>query len=230
MRCPVCHLEPPAGVAFCPNCGHPVSNEAEPAAARAAESAPADQVKAAAQPAPAAPEPPDEPEAPADAAKPAAPAASEPQPATGAPVPPAANDAAADATASAAAGATAAAAATATAPEKPQAPASPAAGSETTGRPSSAPIPPTQDSAGSGGTDALAVASLVCSLVGIFVLPIILDVLGIIFGAIALRRNPKGSSNRNMALAGLIIGIIVLVIALIGLVVLGAAVMYGFSY
>lgn len=90
------------------------------------------------------------------------------------------------------------------------------------------PVPPTQDRA-AGGTDGLAVASLVCSLVGIIFLPIVLDLLGIIFGAVALRRNPKGTTSRNLAMAGLIVGIVVLVVSLIMLVLLGAAVMYGYS-
>lgn len=85
------------------------------------------------------------------------------------------------------------------------------------------------------GTDGLAVASLVCSIVGIFFFQIILPILGIIFGAVARSRNPKDSTNGKLALAGLIIGIIVLVLSVLVVVILialgtmavGAGAAYG---
>lgn len=76
------------------------------------------------------------------------------------------------------------------------------------------------------GTDGLAVASLVCSIVGIFFLQIILPILGIVFGAVARGRNPKDSTNGKLALAGLIVGIIVLVLSILAVI---AIVMLGFA-
>ena len=48
----------------------------------------------------------------------------------------------------------------------------------------------------------MAIAALVCSLVGLVLFGIILGPLGIIFGSIAI----KNGENRGMALAGIIVG------------------------
>jgi Domain of unknown function (DUF4190) len=72
--------------------------------------------------------------------------------------------------------------------------------------PASAPAPAKQ------GNSGMAVASLVCSLVGLipcFWVLQIMGVLGIIFGAVGLSQTKSGErGGRNLAMAGLIIGII----------------------
>ena len=59
----------------------------------------------------------------------------------------------------------------------------------------------------SGG--GIAIASLVCSLVGLFIYGIIMGILGIVFGLIGL-----GGKRSGLATAGLIIGIIDVVVVL----------------
>lgn len=66
------------------------------------------------------------------------------------------------------------------------------------------------------GTDGLAIAGFVCSLVGLFVAGVLLGILGIIFSAIALSRISKtGKKGKGLAIAGLIIGILAVVGAVI---------------
>ena len=55
----------------------------------------------------------------------------------------------------------------------------------------------------------LAVAGFTCGIVGLFVFPILLPQLAIIFSAIGLRRsNREGAPHRGMAIAGLVMGIL----------------------
>ncbi|MFZ0667772.1 MAG: DUF4190 domain-containing protein [Acidimicrobiales bacterium] len=54
----------------------------------------------------------------------------------------------------------------------------------------------------------LAVASLVCGLVGIFLFNIILGPLAIIFGAVAWGRATRGAQGKGMAVAGVILGVV----------------------
>jgi hypothetical protein len=54
----------------------------------------------------------------------------------------------------------------------------------------------------------LAIASLVCGLVGIFLFNIILGPLAIIFGAVSWGRANRGAQNKGMAVAGVILGIV----------------------
>ena len=59
-------------------------------------------------------------------------------------------------------------------------------------------------------TSGLAVASLICSLVGLFILPWILSTLGIIFGGVGLAQcnnNPEMVKGKGCAIAGLVMGI-----------------------
>jgi hypothetical protein len=64
------------------------------------------------------------------------------------------------------------------------------------------------------GTNGLAIASLVCSVAG--VLCVIGGIAGIICGAIALSQiKQTGEEGRGLALAGLIVGIVTVVIALL---------------
>jgi len=70
------------------------------------------------------------------------------------------------------------------------------------------------------GTNGMAIASLVCSLFGWLCL--IGPILGIIFGFVALGQiKQTGQGGRGMALAGIIIGVVAIVVG-IGLGILGA--------
>ncbi|HEY1914710.1 MAG TPA: DUF4190 domain-containing protein [Streptosporangiaceae bacterium] len=57
-------------------------------------------------------------------------------------------------------------------------------------------------------SNGLAIAALVCGIVGLFIFEIVLGPLAIIFGGLGLRNASRGASRRGFALAGLIIGII----------------------
>lgn len=54
-----------------------------------------------------------------------------------------------------------------------------------------------------------------------FTIPLVLSILGVIFGAIARGRNPKSSTNGKLALAGLVVGIVglVLIVAIVAAVI-----------
>ena len=54
----------------------------------------------------------------------------------------------------------------------------------------------------------LAISGFVCSLVGLFLLNVILGPLGIIFGGIGLSRANDGAPHRGLAIAGIVIGVI----------------------
>jgi hypothetical protein len=72
-----------------------------------------------------------------------------------------------------------------------------------------APLPPPPDAPPiRPQSNGLAIAALVCGIVGFFLLGIVLGPLGIIFGGLGLRRANAGARGRGMALAGLIVGII----------------------
>jgi uncharacterized membrane protein len=73
----------------------------------------------------------------------------------------------------------------------------------------------TRTSTGNG----LAIAALVCGLVGLVLGSVILGPLAIIFGAVAWSKANRGAPRKNMAIAGVILGIVdlalfVLVLAL----------------
>ncbi len=69
------------------------------------------------------------------------------------------------------------------------------------------------------GSNGLAIAALVCGIVGLFIFEIILGVLAIIFGGIGLSRANRGAGRRNMALAGIILGAIDVVLFVVILAV-----------
>jgi hypothetical protein len=72
----------------------------------------------------------------------------------------------------------------------------------------------------SSGTNGMAIASLVCSLLGW--LCVIGPILGLVFGFVALNQiKQTGQGGRGMALAGIIIGVLVLVLGIV-LVFVGA--------
>jgi hypothetical protein len=73
-----------------------------------------------------------------------------------------------------------------------------------------------------GDTNGFAIASLVCSVIGI-ILVVVGPALGIVFGILALRQiGRRPQSGRGLAVAGLIIGGIVLVLDVLGLIGLAA--------
>ena len=72
-------------------------------------------------------------------------------------------------------------------------------------------------------TSSMAVASLVCGIVGIVLFGIILGPLAIIFGAIAINRineSPHEYTGSRMAKAGIICGIIAIVIYIVFLILI----------
>jgi hypothetical protein len=67
-------------------------------------------------------------------------------------------------------------------------------------------------------TNGFAIASLVCSLVGILV-AFIGPALGVIFGIVALRQTrERGEAGRGLAIAGIVVGSIVLLVDVIGVI------------
>lgn len=54
----------------------------------------------------------------------------------------------------------------------------------------------------------LAIAALVCGLVGIFVLNIVLGPLAIILGSVGWNRANQGAQSKGMAIAGVVLGVI----------------------
>jgi hypothetical protein len=58
------------------------------------------------------------------------------------------------------------------------------------------------------GSNGPAVAALVCGIVGLFIFNFILGPLAIIFGGVGLRRASRGAGRRGMAWAGIVLGII----------------------
>ncbi|MYS21305.1 protein of unknown function [Streptomyces sp. DvalAA-14] len=69
------------------------------------------------------------------------------------------------------------------------------------------------------GTNGLAVAGLVCGVVGVFVLNFILGPLALIFGGVGLRNANRGASGRGMALASVILGAFDIILFVVLLVV-----------
>jgi hypothetical protein len=61
----------------------------------------------------------------------------------------------------------------------------------------------------------MAIASLVCGIIGLLVFGIILGPLAVIFGGVGLSRANRGASGKGMAIAGLILGLIATVVAIV---------------
>ncbi len=57
-------------------------------------------------------------------------------------------------------------------------------------------------------SNGLAIAGMVCGLVGLLLFAVVLGPLAIIFGGIGLSRAKSGAPHRNMALAGIILGVV----------------------
>jgi hypothetical protein len=68
-------------------------------------------------------------------------------------------------------------------------------------------------------SNGMAIAALVCGIIGLFIFEVILGVLAIIFGGIGLSRANRGAGRRGMALAGLILGAIDVVLFIVILAV-----------
>jgi Domain of unknown function (DUF4190) len=71
-----------------------------------------------------------------------------------------------------------------------------------------------------GRSNGMAVAALVCGIIGLFIFDFILGPLAIIFGGIGLRWAGRGAGRRGMAWAGVILGladILILVVLLAAL-------------
>jgi hypothetical protein len=76
-------------------------------------------------------------------------------------------------------------------------------------------------------SNGMAIAALVCGIIGLFIFEIILGPLAIIFGGLGLRNANRGSGRKGLAIAGLVLGIIdVLVLILI----VAVASSHGFSW
>ena len=77
----------------------------------------------------------------------------------------------------------------------------------------------------SAGTNGLAIASLVCSLIGWVVCPFVAEIVGVILGFVALGQiKQTGEGGRGLAFAGIIIGGIAIAL---GVLVLILAIAYG---
>lgn len=59
-----------------------------------------------------------------------------------------------------------------------------------------------------GGSNGMAIAALVCGIVGLFIFSFILGPLAIIFGGVGLHRANRGAGHRGMSWTGLVLGII----------------------
>ena len=73
-----------------------------------------------------------------------------------------------------------------------------------------------------GGGPGMGIAALCCGILGFFFLPFLLGPLAIIFGALGLKNRGRG-----MAIAGLVLGIIQVLLVVIVLLLLGAAISAG---
>jgi Domain of unknown function (DUF4190) len=78
---------------------------------------------------------------------------------------------------------------------------------------------PHAGSAAGTRSNGLAIASLVCGIVGLIIFAPILGPLAIIFGAVGLSRAKSGAGHRGMAIAGLVLGVIDVVLWIVLLIV-----------
>ncbi len=76
------------------------------------------------------------------------------------------------------------------------------------------------------GGSGLAIASLVCGIVGLLFLWFILSPLAIIFGGIGISKAKKGASGKGMATAGLVLGIV----GLLGYIILIAVLVNNHTF
>ncbi len=76
----------------------------------------------------------------------------------------------------------------------------------------SAPAASDNAPATAGRSNGLAIAGMVCGIVGLVIFAFILGPLAIIFGGVGLSRAGRGAPHRNMALAGVILGVLDIVL------------------
>jgi hypothetical protein len=72
----------------------------------------------------------------------------------------------------------------------------------------------------------LAIASLVCGIIGLLIFWIVLSPLAIIFGGIGLAKANRGAKYRGQAIAGLVLGIV----AILGYIILIAVVVNDHNF
>jgi hypothetical protein len=77
------------------------------------------------------------------------------------------------------------------------------------------------------GSNGLAIAGLVCGLVGLFFFSIVLGPLAVVFGGVGLSRARRGAGGRGMAIAAIVLGVIDI---LLFVVLVAAAANNGGSY
>jgi len=70
-----------------------------------------------------------------------------------------------------------------------------------------------------GRSNGMAIAGLVCGIVGLFIFEVVLGVLAIIFGGIGVSRANRGAGRRGLAWAGVILGAIDVVLFVVLLAV-----------
>ena len=58
------------------------------------------------------------------------------------------------------------------------------------------------------GSNGLAIAGLVCGLLGLFLFPVVLGPLALVFGLVALNKAKRGAGHRGMAIAAVVLGVI----------------------
>jgi len=75
-------------------------------------------------------------------------------------------------------------------------------------------------------SNGIAVAALVCGIVGLLCFQFILGPLAIVFGGIGLSKANQGAENYGLAVAGLVLGIIATVIAVGVIVAFGSPIPY----
>jgi hypothetical protein len=71
-------------------------------------------------------------------------------------------------------------------------------------------------------SNGMAIAGLVCGIIGLLIANVILGPLGIIFGGIGLSRANRGASGRGMAIAGIVLGVIDLVVGIVAIAYLSS--------
>jgi uncharacterized protein DUF4190 len=72
----------------------------------------------------------------------------------------------------------------------------------------SAPAASDNAPAAASRSNGLAIAGMVCGIVGLLLFPPVLGPLAIIFGGVGLSRAGNGAPHRKMALAGIILGVL----------------------
>ena len=67
-------------------------------------------------------------------------------------------------------------------------------------------------------SNGLAIASLVCGIVGLVIFAFILGPLAVIFGGVGLSKANRGAGHKGMAIAGLVLGVLDIILFVVVLV------------